>query len=132
MKTLFKNLLILFLGLVASCIVISLVQFANARLFPLPEGLDFYKDHELLKKVITVPMMLMVELSYILGSFAGGYIIGRYIAFNPYLYAGLLGLLLTLTNVINIMSIPHPVWMIVLTSITFIPMSLLGCKLTQK
>ena len=131
MKPLFKNLLVLGCGWLACGVVISLVQFLSHTLFPLPQGFDFYGDPEMVRNAITLPMMLMLELSYILGSFVGGFVIGKYGATHKLEYAGFLGALFTLVNVFNILAIPHPVWLIVLTSLTFVPMTLFGCMVAQ-
>ena len=133
MKPIFKNLFTLAIGFIVSCAVISLVQYINQLMFPFPEGFDFSNKEDLarLLEVIPVPAMLMVELSYILGSLIGGFTIGTYAQSHHLFYAGVLGGILTLANILNIMSIPHPLWMSGLTMITFIPMALIGCSLAH-
>jgi len=134
MKPIFHNLLALAGGIAVSMVLITAVQVVNSMLFPLPEGIDIYniEDVQALWEAVPFGSMMMVELSYLLGSLGGGYIIGTFAKSNHALFALVLGALLTIANVVNIMSIPHPLWMAILTMVTFIPATFLGCYLAQK
>ena len=108
--------------LVAS-FAISLVQMASHQLHP--EIADLFADpiDEAKIAAFEFPLsaLLMVALSYAVGSTAGGLVVGRFSA-HPRFCAFTVGALFSVANVLNIMMIPHPPWFIALTFILFLPL----------
>lgn len=133
MHTILKNSLVFLLGLFVCFIGITTIQYLRNIFFPLPEGLDLTQSADRVRflELVSLPIFFMVELSYIVGSFLGGATIGYLASSAPYMLAGILGGFFTLTNILNIVFIPHPVWMSVLTMVTFVPVSLAGCYVAR-
>lgn len=69
-----------------------------------------------------------VLLGYAVASVVGGVTTG-YLSPNTYVPAVLVGALFTLTNFVNMKKIPHPWWMSLISTFTFVPLSLFGLKL---
>ncbi len=134
MKAIIRSLLALIASILITGTVISLIQALNQYILPLPEGIDFSKPEELKELMKSIPLsaMLMVELSYIIGTIIGGFTIGILASSDDLMLSVILGLFFTAANILNIISIPHPLWMIILTMITFLPGALLGSYLAKK
>lgn len=126
-----KNFLITLGALFASMLVIMLVQLLSGLVYPPPTGLDFQNEVEVARWANSMPVgaYLMVMLAYVLGSFTGGWIVGRFASQYHIIRAAIIGTLLMLAGFMNLAAIPHPLWFSVLSTISFIPMALLGAKL---
>lgn len=129
-----RNVLTFGLALVASFGVISLVQYISHWVYPPPQGLDLQNPEHLAQFVAGLPLgaFWMLEASYLMGSLAGGGVIGRFATRQPTRLALGLGALLTVFNVLNLASIPHPLWVAVLTTLTFLPGSFYGAKIATQ
>ncbi len=126
-----RVLLAVIAGLVLGGVVVAAVQSLNYLLFPAPPGLDPHKPEDLAKLMAQIPLaaLLMVELSYVAGSLVAGFVAGKIAARRPALVALILGVALTGFNLLNLAQIPHPLWMALLTTATFLPLTWLGGRL---
>lgn len=115
-------------GLAASVALIMAVQALSARLYPPPPGLDLTDPGALAELMAQMPLgaLLMVELSYAVGSLGGGVAAGMVSRERPYLPAAVVGALLTLAGLANLAAIPHPAWFAVVTTVTYVPCALQG------
>ncbi len=113
-------------GLLAAVVVIAGVQALNFVLFPPPPGLDL-EDPAVMATILDVlptGALVMLELSYALGSVVGGAVAMR-IA-SSWWPPIAVGVVLTLLDVANLMSLPHPWWLAALTLVTFVPGAVVG------
>ncbi len=115
-------------GLFGSVVVIMAVQAVNGWLYPPPPGTDLSDPDALAALMAQMPVgaLLMVELSYAAGSFAGGAVVRRVSADRAAVLAAVVGGLLTLAGFANLAAIPHPLWFGVLSTVTYVPCALLG------
>lgn len=115
-------------GMVVAWLVIMLCQFASARLYPLPPGLDLGDTQQLAAYVASAPKaaMALVLASWALGAFAGGWTAARIAERHPKPTALVVGLLVLAGVVANMMMIPHPTWMVVLGVLLPVPAALLA------
>ena len=58
--------------------------------------------------------------------------VGRFVLAHHTIRAGTIGVFLMLAGFMNLAQIPHPIWFAVLSTISFIPMTLLGAKVGLK
>lgn len=126
-----KNFLITVGALFSAVLVIALVQMVSGLIYPPPVGLDFNDKVEVARWAHAMPIgaYLMVMLAYVLGSFTGGWVVGRFVSSSQLIRAGVIGTLLMLAGFMNLAAIPHPLWFSVISTILFIPMALAGAKL---
>jgi hypothetical protein len=129
-----RNILAVIAGFVVGSALISAVQYLNYQLNPPPPGLDPSKAEDIVKMMegVTVPVLLMVEFSYLLGSLGAGFVSGKVAASRWKLWALVLGTAFTIANFVNMAQIPHPLWFAVLTTVTFLPLAWLGARLAVK
>ena len=115
-------------GLFGSVILIMAVQAVGTWLYPPPPGTDFADPEAVAALMAQIPLgaLLMVELSYVVGSLGGGVIVRRVSPDRATVLAAVLGGLLTLFGFANLAAIPHPLWFGVLSTVTYVPCALLG------
>jgi hypothetical protein len=129
-----RNVLALVGGVVICGVVITLVQMLSHWMYPFPAGMDPSDPKAIEAMLPHLPLgaLLMVELSYLLGSGCGGWVVGRFARSRQDWLAVGLGAVFTLANVANLVQIPHPLWLAVLTTVTFIPVALLASRLARR
>jgi len=129
-----RNILSLIAGLAAGVIAVFAIHSLNYLLFPPAEGLDYNKPEDLALMMGQLPPLAfaMLELSYLVGSFLTGAVIGRFAARRPLPWAISAGGLLTAANLVNLTNVPTPLWLAVLTTVTFLPATWLGARLTAR
>lgn len=108
--------------------VMFAVQAANFALFPPPAGLD-YDDPEQLRQIVDAmpPAALwMLESSYVLGCVAAGVVLAASTRGRTRGRAVVVGGIFTLLGVVNLTQFPAPLWLAVLSTLTYLPATLLG------
>lgn len=115
-------------GLVVSVVLMTLIQGLSVRLFPMPPGMDPNDPAALARFMQQLPLgaLLLVALSYAVGSLGGGIGVGLVARQAAYGLAAVLGGLLTIAGFANLAAIPHPAWFAVVTTLTYVPCTLLG------
>jgi len=129
-----RNLIAVLLSVAAGVVLIFGVQSLNYQLFPPPAGLDYHDPVQLAQIMESIPLaaLLMIELSYIVGSLGAGLTPAKLPGSHHRLLALGVGVFFTIADVYNIMTIPQPIWLSILTLVTFIPMVWLGARGTWR
>lgn len=119
-------------GIIAAIIAIMVVQQVSHMMYPMPEGLSLEDKAGLQAYVDTLPVtaFLLVIISYVLGSFAGGYV-STLIAKTKFLPALIVGGLLALAAILNGMAMPQPLWVSIVSVLVMLPMAWLGAKMVK-
>ena len=121
-------------ALAVSIVVISIVQAVSGWMYPPPPGLDL-TDREALRafaEQLPIGALLMVELSYLLGSLTGGVTAGIIGRDSVYRLGAVVGGLLTLAGFANLAAIPHPLWFVVLSTLTYVPCAYAGVWIVER
>lgn len=89
-----------------------LVQMINTRFYPPPEGMNPADREALAAYVSTMPVgaFAVVLLSYLIGVMAGAWLAARLSANCHWRQGIIVGVLFFFASVMNLMSLPHPVW----------------------
>jgi hypothetical protein len=123
-----RKVLGLLAGLVTFFVVTNLLQLLNGLIFGMPSP-DVIGNMEKMKQFVagmTAGGFVGLLLSYIVGSFAGGFVIRKISRWESILLPMIVGLLGTLAWTYNVTKIPHPMWVTILGFLCFIPFALLG------
>jgi hypothetical protein len=121
-----RNVLAVIAGLVGGFVVIMLVEMLGMAIDPPPPGLE---PEELMRQIPVGPL-LMVELAYALGSLTGGAVATKLGVANEHPWLALIvGIVLTAAGISNLVMLPHPTWFAVLSTLTFVPLAILGARL---
>ncbi len=134
MKNLFRNILALLAGIVAGGVAIALIQALNARLFPPPAGLDFRDQAAAAKYMGTLPVgaFLMVLLSYLIGFTLAVFLAIRLSLSSPERQGLLATMFFGAASVMNLMSLPHPMWFWIANLVVLMVAAWLGGILGRK
>ena len=118
-------------GLLVAFVIFIGFQTMNLSIYPLPEGVT-PNDHDAFAEFVSnlpITAFVIVLAGYVAGSLAGGFV-GAKFAHSKWKVIGLvIGIVLTAGGAMNVLSIPHPGWFVILNLLLFIPMALLGAML---
>ena len=109
-----RRILSILAGLAVTVVCVGLLEALGHLVFPPPEGMDV-SDPETLKTVMwDIPLgaKLSVLAAWTLGTFAGGAVAAYFARAGSWPAWTIAGIMLLLIG-INLVWIPHPVWMIV-------------------
>jgi hypothetical protein len=123
-----KSLLAMAGALVSAMLIFMLVQGLNSVIFPPPEGTNLRDPAAMRVFVQSLPPLafLVVWLSYSLGSFAAGWIAAKYAPRGSMSHALVVGAVLTVVGVMNLVSIPHPTWFVIVNLPEFLLFAWIG------
>ena len=126
-----RNILALMAGIIAGVAAIGVIQWLNFQLFPPPPGLDpeMPEDVARILQQVSPWAIVLLEVSYVAGALASGFVAARLARPRPMALALTMGAVFTLFNIANLLQIPHPLWLAVLTTATFLPLAWLGGRL---
>lgn len=129
-----RNILSIVFGIVSSFIVILLIETIGHYISPPPVNFDLNKQDELKTYIESAPaiVFIMVLIAYAVGSFIGGLVAALIATDNKNGKALTVGGILLGLGVINLIMIPHPIWMIILGLAVFIPFAYIGGKIGIK
>lgn len=129
-----RKILAVVAGVILAGVVTFAVQKIGHQVYPPPENLDT-KNMEAMKAYIaTLPVgaLLFVLLSYIVGSSAGGWLAAKIVRTSQIHLPLTVGGIQLLFGIMNLVTIPHPVWFAIASVIVFLPAAYFGGKLGAK
>ena len=122
------------MGLMLAVVTIFILEMFGHYMYPPPIDLDPQIPEDRAKIIEQAPVaaLLMVVLAYAVGSFIGG-LIANAIGRHPKLFDSLItGIILTVFGVANMLEIPHPMWMMILSIVCFIPCAYFGGRIIKR
>jgi hypothetical protein len=132
-----RKILAVVVALITATAVIMIVQMGNAVVVA-PPSAEAMKDPQLLHQYLTkmpVTAYVIMILSYVLGAFAGGFIVTKMSRRES---PGtslpiLIGVILTIIGLLVFFVVlpGQPVWFIALSLLSYIPMALLGHRFAR-
>ncbi len=129
-----KNILAVIAGLLVSVIIFSLFEFLSTMLNPLPTEIEISDKVAMKEYISSLPIsaMLIILAGYAIGSFLTGVVIGK-ISKSPLKKLPLIaGSILTIAAIINLVTIPAPVWFMIINILLYIPLTVAGNYVTTK
>jgi hypothetical protein len=126
-----RKILAVVAGFVVAFLAIFLFEGLNGRFFPLPSGVDPQNPAALAAAVKSMPLGAFVVLiaGYAVASFAGGFAAGKVAPGASPVPAVIVGVLLLAGGIWNFVTIPHPLWVVVLSVLCYLPCAFLGSRL---
>jgi len=121
-------------GLVVAFLVIILVETVNHAIYPLPEDVNVHDPQSLKAMMSKMPLGAIagVVVAWVLGALAGSFTAAK-IARSGGLLPGLgVGIVLLLGSVLNMLVLPHPVWVWACALILIPAASALGARLAGR
>ena len=112
-------------GLVALFVLVAAVELSSSLLFPLPAGLDPTNTAQVADYLRSgsVPVLAlgMVVLAYAIGAFGGAFVATRLAHQRGLAPALIIGQLCLVFVIVNLVQLPHPLWMAVLSVLVPMP-----------
>ena len=121
MNPVFRSVLAVIVGMLVAFVVIALVQSIGARIYPPPPGFDPTNPESLkaMMSQLSLAAKLCVLLAYAAGSVAGGWVAARFAPRARMMHAMIVAALLFGAGLMNLMTIPHPAWFWVTSSLIY-------------
>ncbi len=126
-----KNIIGVVAGWIAAWILFTGIQLINYMIVPKPEGFDWADPGSIKQMIDTMPFYawVILILGYVIGSFAAGFVIGKIAESKTMILPVIAALLFMLGWLGNIMTVPHPIWVVILVFLVYIPSTLAGHRL---
>lgn len=121
-------------GLGASLLIIMLGDEISATVAPLPVGVDPH-DAEALRAVMDqIPVFGFVVLlaALVLGGAGGAWVAARLSRSAHQRNAMIVGALLWAATIVNLLTLPHPVWFAVVAVLIVLPAAWLGGRMATR
>ncbi|MCB2219058.1 MAG: hypothetical protein KQI35_01595 [Bacteroidetes bacterium] len=115
-------------GLLAGGIVVYLIEMLSSFVYPLPAEIDTGDIESMNAFIAQLPVgaFLFILLAWALGSFAGGLVAGIIHPDQRIRFALVVGVILMLFGLINLLTIPHPLWFWIAGLAVYIPAAYAG------
>lgn len=130
-----KQILAIIVGVIVGMIAMTIVNFASAAMYPLPDSLDLSDSAAMGAYIAQLPIgaKLMVLLGWIVAAFVAGYIAAKLAPEGKGRQMAIIaGAILMLGGIINAFMLPHPMWMLIIGLLQYIPLAHLGAKAAGK
>lgn len=126
-----RALLGVFGGLALAMGMVYVLQGIGQQLYPPPAGLDPADREAFAAAVAAMPVMalLLVLLSYAVGTFAGAWFATR-LGGRPF-YAFLIGGIMTMAGMGNLLAVPHPLWFTIAGALVFLPSAWVASRVAR-
>lgn len=118
-------------GVIMSMVAIGILQSLGHWMYPPPADLDPSDTAAFAAAVAAMPVMalVMVLLSYAVGTFAGAWLATR--IGGQSFHAFLVGGVMTLAGISNMLTAPHPMWFTVVGTLVFLPSAWMASRLAR-
>ncbi|MFY7999154.1 MAG: hypothetical protein ACOVSW_11210 [Candidatus Kapaibacteriota bacterium] len=129
-----RKILSVLAGLIAAMATFFIVEQLGHSIYPAPAGLNF-EDAAAVKAFMDnrpIGAYLLVLGGWLLGTLEAGFIAQKISRETANTIPFILGGILTASAALNFFLLPHPVWFVVVGLIVFVPMALVGWKLSQR
>jgi hypothetical protein len=130
-----RLLFALLIGLIVHTALVAGVQFVSTMIHPLPPGIDASNVLQM-RDYLTgggVPLtaMLMVLLSYAAGNFGGAFVASKLAPNRGLMPALVIGQISLVLVIINLVQLPHPIWMMVASVLVPLPSAWFGGRVAR-
>jgi hypothetical protein len=116
-----RSILAVIVGMLVAFVLIALIEAIGVRLYPSAARLDRTDQESLKRLVASMPLAakLCMLVAYAAGSVAGGWVAARLAPRARMMHAMIVAALLFGAGLMNLMTIPHPAWFWVASSLIY-------------
>ncbi len=107
-----RKILAVVFGVVVAVVLIIAIEALGHTVYPVPDGLDLANPEVLKAYMIDAPIaaLLLVLGAWLVAALVGGLSACFIAKESPLVYSAIIGGLVLMGTVINLISIPHPLW----------------------
>jgi hypothetical protein len=125
-----RLLFALLVGVIVNGLIVFGVESASALLHPMPAGFDASNVAQMRAYLasggVPVTAMVMVVLAYLLGAFGGAFAATKLAPRRGLMPALVIGQISLVFVIINLITLPHPVWMMIASVLVPMPAAWAG------
>lgn len=125
-----RLLFALLVGVIVNGLLVFGVESLGTLLFPLPAGLDATNVNQLRDYLasggVPVTALVMVVLAYLLGAFGGAFAATKLAPRRGLMPALVIGQISLVFVIINLLTLPHPMWMMIASVLVPLPAAWAG------
>lgn len=128
-----KNIVPVIIGVIVGFTIVFIGDSVTHRLYPPPPGINFMERDALDEYVASIPMYILIImfLFWMLSSFLGGMIAARMNRADWKNKSIITGSILLAATLLNLIMIPHPLWMLIGSLVLYIPIAFAGGSLVR-
>lgn len=129
-----RNIISVIIGIATAGIVVYFIQSISISLFPLPKDLNPRDMNAMKEHVATLPPLafILVLLAHFFGALAGAAIGSKIASSSQFKLSMIIGVFMLIMGIINLFTIPHPVWFMIADMFTYLPGAFIGFKIYQR
>ena len=107
-----RKIVAVVLGVVVAVVLIIAIEALGHSVYPPPANIDMSDTEAMQAYVTSLPIgaLLFVLAAWLMATLVGGLLACLIARETPLVYAAIVGGLVLLGTIINLMSIPHPLW----------------------
>lgn len=122
------------IGALVAVGVVTVIEAIGHRVYPIPPDVDFSDLEQLKAYVVTLPVgaLVMVIAGWIIGAFVGGLAGSLLARHRAVLISGIVGALMLCATIVNLVFIPHPVWMAIAAVVGIVVAAWLAGRLMRR
>jgi predicted MFS family arabinose efflux permease len=126
-----RSVLAVLAGIVVAMILMVAVEMLSSHLFPLPPGVDLHSHESIRQHIDQLPIgaFLLVLIAWSVGSFAGSWVAARLAGRARLIHGLVIGAFFLAASIMNMLMIPHPLWMEIASIVALAGFSYLGARL---
>jgi hypothetical protein len=119
------------LGFITGFVIIVGCEYANIRMFPLPEGVNPADPASLNAALAAMPAkaMILVIVGWAIGTFGASFVAARLAPQFKSLHGMILGLIFLGGAIMNMREFHHPAWFWIVGILVFFPAAYVGSSL---
>lgn len=108
-----RSILAVVAGLIVGGLIVAGIEYLGHIIYPPPDGLDLTNPEAIREFASAAPTSarLVVLLAWFLGPFGGGWLAARLATRSPMTHALIVGAFFLIGDLVNLITIPSPVWM---------------------
>ena len=120
-------------GVVAAYVVIIVVEIVTSRIYPMPAGVGASNTEAMKAWIQQLPAgaFALVLCGWTLGAFAGGFVSAKVERSSVGGHALIVGAALLVASILNMVRIPHPLWMWVGSVLLLVPAAYFGARVAS-
>lgn len=123
-----KRILSVILGFIVASIVIFAFEWIGTYLHPSLQHIDPKDPKAIADMMNQMPFtaFLWLLFGYVVGSFVGGLTATMISGRQNFIPSIIVGIILTAGGIINVVTIPHPFWFVVISNLAYLPFAWFG------